>query len=181
MRKLDLLKSIFRKRSPEVSGISILFLQKKLERFTDDQLSQAMQRAWRKPYDSTKFFGISMFDGEGGLLKYNAMFFTMQHFDRRVDAAVLSDAEMPSWASHNAYTLFGYSCPGGIPEGETRDKLNYLLGLFCIELLGENTQALLFREEGVVLRYDLWLQQELRSRKGWDPRQLFAAQAELSS
>jgi hypothetical protein len=179
MLKFDSLKNFFRKPTPRVSGISILFLQERLERFTDEQLSLAMQRGWRKAYDPTNFYGMSTFDGEGGLLKYNAMFFTLQHFERRVDAASFGDSEIPRWAVHNAHSSFGYACPGGIPEGEIRDKMFCFLGLFCVELLGDNTQALLFREDRVVVRYDAWLVHELRSWKTWNPRQLSAAQAKI--
>ncbi len=180
MLKVDSLKNLFRKPTPKVSGISILFLQKRLERFTSEQLSLAMQRGWRKPYHPTNFYGMSTFDGEGGLLKYNAMFFPFQHFERRVDAASFGDSEIPQWAVHNAHTSFGYACPGGIPEGEIRDKMYCLLGLFCAELLGDNTQALLFLEDRVVVRYDAWLVNELRSGKMWNPVQLSAAQVKIT-
>jgi hypothetical protein len=155
-----------------------------LERFSSEQLSLAMQRGWRKPYDPTRFFGMSIDDGEGGLLKFNlsngaAIFFPLQHFDRRVDAALLGDKELPPWAVHSAHTSFGYKCPGGIPEGENRDKMFSLLGLFCAELLGKNTQALLFVEERVVIRYDAWLVDVLRSGKKWNPSQLLGTQPQV--
>jgi hypothetical protein len=181
MPSFDTLKSFFRKPVPEASGISIFFLQKKLQRFSGDQLSVAMQRGWRKKYDSTNFYGMSIFDGEGGLLKYNAMFFPFQHFDRRVDATDFGDKEMPQWAAHNAYTSFGYKCPGGIPEGEIRDNMYCLLGLFCAELLSENTSALFFLEEHVLLRYDSSLVKRLRSGQKWNPVQLLTAQTQIDS
>ncbi|WP_433974113.1 hypothetical protein [Tunturiibacter lichenicola] len=179
MFKYGSLKNLFRKPDPEVSGISVLFLQKKLERFSDEQLSLAMQRGWGKKYDSTNFYGMSTFDGEGGLLKYNAMFFPFQHFERRVDAGEFGESEIPVWAEHNAYTSFGYRCPGGIPAGEVRDKMYWLIGRFCSELLGDNTQALLFVEDQIVLRYDSCLINEFRSVKKWNPEQLAAAQPAL--
>jgi hypothetical protein len=181
MPKFDALKNLFRKSTPEVSGISIFFLQKKLERFTDDRLSLAMQRGWRKEYDSTNFYGMSTFDGEGGLLKYNAMFFPLQHFDRRVDTSYFGNREMPRWAVHNAYTSFGYKCPGGIPPGELRNKVHCLLGLFCAELLNDNTSALLFVEDNVLLRYDSSLVKLLRSTPKWNPAQLLEAQTQVGS
>jgi len=171
-----MLKNLMRKPKPEVSGITIFFLQKKLERFSDEQLSMAMQRAWRKPYDSTNFYGMSTFDGEGGLLKYNAMFFTFQHFDRRIDASYFGDREIPQWAEHNAYTSFGYKCPGGIPQGKVRAKMHLLLGCLCAELLGKNTSALFFVEDCVLLRYDTVIKRRLRSKPEWNPGDLLEEQ-----
>jgi hypothetical protein len=176
MAMLDSLKNLFRKPESKVGGITIFFLQKKLERFSDEQLSLAMQRGWRREYDEQNFYGMSTFDGEGGLLKFNAMFFPLQHFDRRVDANALGEDEMPPWADHNAYTSFGYKCPGGIPVGESRDRFYCLLGLFCAELLSDNTQALFFVEDRVILRFDSWLTSELRSGKKWNPKQLLSLQ-----
>ena len=181
MLKFESLKKHFRKAAPEVSGISVFFLQKRLERFTSDQLSLAMQRGRHKPYDATNFYGMSTFDGEGGLLKYNAMFFTFQHFDRRVDTASFGDNEIPQWAAHNAYTSFGYACPGGIPEGDLRDKMFCLLGLICAELLGHNTRALLFVEDRVMIPYDAWLVNEFRQGKKWNPKQLSSTKPNVIS
>jgi hypothetical protein len=182
MLNFEPMRTLFRKSvpKPEVSGITIFFLQKRLERFTDEQLSGAMQRGWRKKYDETNFYGMSTFGGQGALLKFNAMFFPFQHFERRADSSLLGDREMPLWAAHDAYTSFGYACPGGIPKGELRDRMFAMLGLFCAELLGKNTQALLFVEERVVLRYDDWLIDRLRSGKSWNPSQLLAARTKTT-
>jgi hypothetical protein len=172
MANLKSLTSIFRKKPPEVSGITIYFLQRRMERFSDEQLSLAMQRGWRKPYDEQTFYGMSTFDGEGGLLKFNAMFFPLQHFERRLDSSVLGTNELPRWADHTAYTSFGYACPGGIPEGKLRETFYTLLGRFCAALLNDNTKALYFVEDRIFLRYDPWLVNELRSRERWNPRLL---------
>jgi len=152
-----------------VGGITLYFLQEKLQRFTDQELSLAMQRGWRRKYDETNFYGLSTFDGEGGLLKMDAMIFTMQHFDRRVDLSKFRKIELPVWASHSAYTSFGYGCPGGIPPGEFRDKFTGFLGLFCSALLSENTKALFFVEDAVLLRYTNELKEKLRSGKNFNP------------
>ena len=169
------LHHFFKRSSKEaVSGITIFILQKKLQRFTNEELSHAMQRAWGRTYDATRFYGMSTFDGEGGLLKMNDMFFTMQHFDRKVDGSVLNGRELPLWAEHAAYTSFGYSCRGGIPPGKVRDQLGWLIGRLCAELLGQNTAALLFKEANILVPFTPAFDQKLRAEPGHNPERLFA-------
>ena len=164
---------VAQKAAVEVSGISVLFLQRKLQSFSDEELTKAMERAWGKEHDKTSFYGMSTFDGEGGLLKMNDMFFTMQHIDRRVDAAALEDRELPLWAAHSAHTKFGYKCPEGVPAGKVRDQLGWLIGRYCVELLGDNTVGLLFVEAGVLVPFNADFDETLRKQIGENPEQLF--------
>jgi hypothetical protein len=168
-----------RKKLEPVTGITILFLQKRPESFTDEQLSLAMERAWGRKHDVTNFYGVSTFDGEGGLLKMDAMFFPMQHFQRRVDAALLGAQQLPSWAEHSAYSSFGYACPGGLPPSKIRDQMGWMLARFCAELLGENTSALLFTEASVLVPFNKKFDQKLRSSIGKNPEHLFVDPTEL--
>lgn len=161
-------------KKPDVSGITIFFLQSRPQTFSDEELSLAMQRAWGRKYDETNFYGVSTFDGEGGLLKLNDMFFTMQHFERRVDASFFPQRELPFWADHSAYTKFQYACPGGLPAGRTRNQFGWLMGRFAAELLGKNTVALLFTEAGVLVPFTPTFDQTLRAEPGKNPEQLFA-------
>jgi hypothetical protein len=167
---LKLLKA----KPKELSGITILILQRRVERFTDEQLMLAMQRAWGRKRDETNFYGMSTFDGEGGLLKMDAMFFPMQHFTHRIDTSVLGERELPLWADHGAYTSFGYKCPGGLPAGKVRDTMGWLLGRFCAELLGANTVGLVFVEAKLLVPFTPASVKTLRSKAVQNPELLFA-------
>ena len=119
MWKLDSLKSLSSKPpAGSLSRVTILLLQKRLERFSTEQLTLAMKRGWRQEHDPVTFFATSL-DGEGAVIKFNAMFITMQHCDRRIDGRQLGDQSLPSWADHAAYSSLTYACPGGIPVGKT--------------------------------------------------------------
>jgi hypothetical protein len=123
----------------DVSGVSIIFLQRRLERFTTEQLSLAMKNGWRRDHDPVTFFATTLGDGEGAVIKFNGMLITMQYFDHRLPASLLGDQELPRWAIHQAYSSITYGCPGGIPVGEIRDQFYGFLGLLCAELLNENS------------------------------------------
>src|ERR1700688_4533783 len=131
----------------DVSGVSIIFLQKRLERFTTERLSLAMKNGWRRDHDPVTFFATTVGDGEGAIVKFNGMFITVQHFDHRLGVALLGDQEFPRWAVHQAYSSVTYACPGGIPVEEVRDQFYGFLGLLCAELIDENTSGLFFTEE----------------------------------
>jgi hypothetical protein len=175
MWKLERIKRILRK-SPEndVSGVTIILLEKRLERFTTEQLSLAMERGWRREHNPVTFFATSLGDGEGAVIKFNAMFITMQHFDHRLESSALGDQNLPVWAAHGAYSTITYACPGGIPIGETRDQFYAFLGLLCAELLSDNVLGLLFKEERVLVRNSAALHQELRSGNSVNPIRLAA-------
>jgi hypothetical protein len=169
MWKLGSLKSLFSKPpASNVSGVTILLLQKRLESFSTEQLTLAMKRGWRREHDPVTFFATSL-DGEGAVIKFNAMFITMQHFDRRIDGRQPGDQSLPGWANHAAYSSLTYACPGGIPLGEIRDTFYGFLGLFCAELLRENVSALLFTEEHVLLRNSPMLKGKLQSGNKVNP------------
>jgi hypothetical protein len=175
MWKFESLKRVLRKPpKTEVSGVTIIFLQKRLERFTTEQLSLAMQRGWRREHNPGTFFAISLGDGEGAVIKFNAMFITMQHFDHRLDSSVLGDQHLPVWATHSAYSTLTYACPGGIPVAETRNEFYAFLGLLCSELLSDNVLGLLFKDESVLVRNSIALEQELRSGNSLNPARLAA-------
>jgi hypothetical protein len=182
MWKFESLKRTLRKPpKTDVSGVTIIFLQKRLERFTTEQLLLAMRRGWRREHDPTTFFATSLGDGEGAVIKFNAMFITMQHFDHRLDSSVFGDQDLPVWAAHGAYSTVTYACPGGIPVGETRDQFYAFLGLLCAELLSDNIPALFFKEEQVLLRNSAALHQELRSGNSVNPFRLAATQVSTPS
>jgi len=177
MWKFERLKRILRKPpASDVSGVTIIFLQKRLERFTTERLSLAMERGWRREHNPVTFFATTLGDGEGAVIKFNAMFITMQHFDHRLDSSVLGDQDLPVWAAHGAYSTISYACPGGIPVGETRDQFYAFLGLLCAELLSDNVLGLIFKEERVLVRNSLTLGQQLRSGNNVNPARLAATQ-----
>lgn len=176
MWKFESLKRILRKPSAnDFSGVSILLLQKNIERFTTEQLSLAMKHGWRRELAPVTFFATSLGDGEGAVIKFNGMFITMQHFDHRIDSSQLGEQTLPPWATHGAYSSITYACPGGIPVGETRDQFYAFLGLLCAELLSKNIAAILFTEEHVLIRNSAALLQELRSGNSLNPLRLAAA------
>jgi hypothetical protein len=127
---IGVLKRLFRKNKPEPTGVSILLLQKRLKRFSTEELNSAMQRGWRRAYDPQKFFASSIFDEDGAVLKVGTFYVTMQHFDRRLEAKQLGDLELPNWAVHSGYSSVEYKCPTGVPEGEQRDFMYGFLALF---------------------------------------------------
>jgi len=175
MWKLDSFKSLFSKPpASNVSGVTILLLQKRLERFSTEQLMLAMKRGWRREPDPVTFFATSL-DGEGAVIKFNAMFITMQHCDRRIDGRQLGNQSLPAWADHAAHSSLTYACPEGIPVGETRDTFYGFLGLFCAKLLSENVSALLFTEEHVLLRNSPTLKMRLQSGNKVNPLLLSVA------
>jgi hypothetical protein len=128
-------KFVFRKRVPpnpaasHVSGVSIIFLQKRLERFTTEQLSLAMKRGWRREHDPVEFFATTLGDGEGAVIKFNGMFITMQHFDHRLDTSALGDQELPKWALYGAHSSLTYACPGVFPS--ERLEISFIAFLGC--------------------------------------------------
>jgi hypothetical protein len=158
----------------QVSGVSIIFLQKQFESFTTEQLIEAMKKGWRRDPDPVTFFATSVGNGEGAVIKLNGMFITMQFFDRRLDTSSLGEQELPQWAIHQAHFSVTYVCPGGIPEGEVRDQFYGLLGLLCAELVDGNILGLFFMEEQVLLRNQPSLVQELRSGNNINPARLAA-------
>ncbi len=175
MRKLWSRKpNLLRSAESDVSGVSIVLLQKRFENFTTEQLSYAMRNGWRRDHDPVTFFATSLGDGEGAVIKFNGMFITMRYFDHRLDTSALGEQELPQWAVHRAYLSITYACPGGIPMGEIRDQFYGFLGLLCAELINENVLGLLFTEEQVLIRCQASLVQELRSGSNINPARLAA-------
>jgi hypothetical protein len=163
-----MLKWLFRKK-PTVPGISILFLQREIDRFSTDRLNAAMQRAWRKPYDPQNFYAVSL-DDEGAIIKAVGAYFPVLHFDHRITSKELDDLELPQWAIHNAHSSLEYGCPGGVPEGEVRNRMYAFLGLLCAELVSEKTRGILFTEERVLLQNTPALLRLLRSGQDLNPK-----------
>ena len=116
MKLLDKLLRREAPEKPEVSGITIFLLQRTLERFTSERLCLAMQRGWRKPYDEVNFYGMSTFDGDGGLLKMDAMFFTMQNFNRRVRCFLFGRAGGTCLGRAQCLHIIRLSMPGRDPS-----------------------------------------------------------------
>jgi hypothetical protein len=156
----------------DVSGVSIIFLQRRFESFTTERLSLAMKSGWRRDHDPVTFFATAFDDGEGAVVEFNGMFITVQHFDRRLGVSLLGGQEIPPWAVHQAHSSITYACPGGIPVGEVRERFYGLLGLLCAELIDENSSGLFFTEEQVLIRSHSSVVQELRSGKSINPARL---------
>jgi hypothetical protein len=166
---VGVLERLFRRNDPEPTGISILLLQKRLNRFSTEELNLAMQRGWRRAYDPEKFFASSIFDGDGAVLKVGTFYVTMRHFDRRLEAEQLGDLELPNWAVHSGYSSVEYKCPSGVPEGEQRDFMYGFLALLCAELLTENSSGIFFLEERVTIPNDSQFRERLRSGQPLNP------------
>lgn len=171
---MKLLELFFKKREPEPRRISVLLLQKRLERFSTERLNAAMQRGWHRDHDPQTFFARSIFDGDGGLLKVGTTYFTVRHFDRRLERNELGDFELPNWAEHSGYSSVEYKCRGGVPEGTEREKMYAFLGLLCTELLSENCSGLFFLEERVAVQNTATLSDRLRSAQPLNPHSLAA-------
>ena len=154
---------LFAKKKAVVSGVSILVLQKRLQRYSSHDLNEAMQRAWRRDYHPQTFFATSIFDGDGALLKVNDLFVFMRHFDRRLERKEVAESAIPEWANHTSYTSVEYKCPGGVPEGEVREKMYGFLGLLCGQLCSEGTTAIFFIEERIFIRNTDALRERLSS------------------
>jgi hypothetical protein len=154
---------LFKKKNPPASGVSIVLLQKQLERFSTDRLNTAMQLGWRREHDKQRFFAVSIFDGEAALLKLGSAYFTLRHFDRQLNSNELGKVQLPGWAVHGAHSSVGYRCPGGVPRGELRDGMYRLLGLLCAELITPQTAGLFFPEERCLFENTSDLCERLRS------------------
>jgi hypothetical protein len=166
---MSVLKRLFRTNKPEPTGVSILLLQKRLKRFSTEELNSAIQRGWRRAYDPQEFFARSIFDGDGAVLKVGTFYVTMQHFDRRLEAKQLGDLELPNWAVHSGYSSVEYKCPTGVPEGEQRDFMYGFLALLCAELLTHNSSGVFFLEERVAVPNDSRSRDRLRSGQPLNP------------
>jgi hypothetical protein len=162
---------LFGNQSPAVSGVTIVLLQRRIERFSTERLQTSMEHGWRREHDPVSFFATNL-DGEGAVLKLGQMFITMLFSDRRVGNSELGSRELPVWADHRAHASLVYKCPGGIPEGEARDQVYGLLGLLIAELLDQNVRAILFMEEHVLLPNTPDLSLILRSGQPQNPTAL---------
>ena len=140
-----------------------MLLEKRLARFSTERLNHAMERAWKRKHDPEKFFAVSIFDGDGAVIKVGSSFFTILHFERWVGSGVLGEQELPEWGIHSAYSSIECKCPGGVPEGETRHTIYGFLGLLCAELVTFDTVGIMFAEERIVLQNTPALCKRLRS------------------
>ena len=160
------------KRKPEASGVSIAILQKRLERYSDDRLNAAMSRALSRKYDDRSFFALSIFDGDGAVIKIDRLIIGVQHFDRRIDGACLGANELPAWAEHSAHSVIEFKCPGGLPEVDQRETVYGLLGLLCSELIDTNVTGLVFVDEQVIVPNRSSTLKGLRSYRPLNPKTL---------
>jgi hypothetical protein len=160
------------KRKPEVSGVSVAILQKRLERYSDDRLNVAMSRALGRKHDERTFFALSIFDGDGAVIKIDRLIIGIQHFDRRIDGAYLGNNELPAWAEHSAHSVIEFKCPGGLPEADGREAVYGLLGLICVELVDANVTGLVFVNENVIAPNSPATLQGLRSYRPLNPKSL---------
>lgn len=169
-----MLKRFFKRAKPEPTRVSILLLQKRLNRFSTEELNSAMQRGWRRSYNNQKFFALSIFDADGAVLKVGTFYVMMRHFDRRLERKELGDLELPQWGDHSGYSSVEYKCPEGVPEGESRDNMYGFLALLCAELLSDNSSGIFFLEERVAIPNDFRLRDNLRSGQPLNPHALAA-------
>jgi hypothetical protein len=165
--------SLFRKTKP-VSGLTIMLLQRRIERYSDERLNLAMQRAWQRSYNEKSFFAISMFDGDGAVIRAGRVFMMMQHHQRRIGDTELGEQELPDWAEHSAHSVLSCKCPGGFPERQQREFVYGVLGRLCAELMDANISGLLFLDEGVLVPNTALVLQRLRLTKDIDPVALAA-------
>ena len=150
------------KKVPAVSGITVILLQRRIQPFSTDQLQAAMERGWKRKHHPVSFFAVNL-DDEGAVVKLGKMFITMLFSDRRVATGELGAKELPAWAEHSAHVTLSYKCPGGIPDGQDRDKLYALLGLLAAELLDRNVVGLLYVDEQILVPNTPELSVSLRS------------------
>jgi len=161
--------TLFKKKTPKVSGIGIVFLQRPMDHFSTERLNEAMQKGWRKKYDEQKFYAVSIFDDEGAVIKFKNLYFTILHVDRWLDSKELGDHALPVWAIHGGHSRLEYKCPGGIPPGEVRWKMYGFMGLLCAKLLTPQTVGLFFTEERVLVQITPDLCNQLRSGRPLNP------------
>jgi hypothetical protein len=171
MGTLKRLLSRFR-RQPELAGVTMAVLQKRLERYSTERLNEVMSRALKRKHDPKAFWALSIFDGDGAMIKIDRLSIGIQHFDRRIDSKCLGEGELPTWAAHNAHSVVEYKCPGGLPDIDTRQKVYGLLGLLCAELMDSNVTALVFVDEHVAVPNSLSTLQGLRTYAPLNPRSL---------
>jgi hypothetical protein len=180
MAALKALLSRF-KKPPVVTGVEVAVLQRTLERYSTERLNEAMQRALGREHDPKSFFALSIFDGDGAMIKIDRLSVGIQHFDRRMDGRYLGQMELPIWAAHNAHSVIEYKCLGGLPDTDARQAVYGLLGLLCAELLDSNTTGLVFMSEHVVVPNSPSTLNALRSFGPLNPRSLLQSAGDHST
>lgn len=162
------------RRQPQVAGVEVAILQKRLERYSTERLNAALSRALRREYDPKTFFALSIFDGDGAVIKIDRLIIGVLHYDRRIDGKSLGDRELPTWAYHSAHSVIEFKCPGGLPNGSERETVYGLLGLLCTELMDANVTGLVFINEQIIVPNNLSTLQGLRSYRPLNPRALLS-------
>jgi hypothetical protein len=151
-------------------GLNVCLLQKKLQRYSTEQLNAAMQTAWNRPYESLTFFGMSL-DNEHGLIKFNDFYIPIFFQDRRLDSGELDGLQLPSWTHHNAFCRISF-IPGGegLPTIEERHRFTGFISLLCLELANEMTTSFYFMEDRVFVAKELLTKDAIFKCSSFDPR-----------
>jgi len=170
-------KSLFPKKASPSNAVSVLLLQRKLSKFSTDELNHAMQRAWRQKHDPTHFCADAGQEQDGPLLKAFGEVFKVLYSTKPLDVDGLR-VELPPWGHHTSFAMVQYDCPR-LPEEVERKQLYCLLGLLCRELITSETVGLYFSQERLFARNTMKLQFLLASGRPFDPVELHA-QADVS-
>ena len=173
MTTLKRVLSLF-KRQPELAGVAVAILQKHLERYSTERLNAALSNALKRQYDPKTFFALSIWDGEGGVIKIDRLIIGVLHYDRRIDGECLGDTELPPWAGHSAHSILEFKCPGGLPGKSDREAVYGLLGLLCAELMDANVTGLVFINEHLIVPNRSSTLRGLRSYGSLNPRTLLS-------
>jgi len=161
--------------TPKASGITVFLLQDRLERFTNEQLTRAMQAAWHRPYDPVTFFSKTLGD-EGAVIKMNATYYPIIHRDDRLTSEELGEREIPSWADHRATSNISAKFPGGIPN-DLLPQSYWILGVLVAELASASTRALYFQEAGVFVPLTSTVVARMKMPQEYLPEQLLSCSA----
>jgi hypothetical protein len=82
------------------------------------------------------FFATSVGDGEGAIIKFNNMFITVEHVDRRIDGQQLGNQARPRWATHKRIFFDCVRVPRRYPDRadaeSTIDKSFRFSMTFCM-------------------------------------------------
>jgi hypothetical protein len=167
-------KNLFRRQpvepTPTASGITVMLLQSRLERFTTERLNNAMRLGWREPIVDGSFFATDL-SGEGAVLKVNSTFYTITHNDRRLGGDELGKRSIPDWAMHGGFSALRAAFPGGIPDDMLPMTYGFL-GLILAQLMTTETMGLFFLETGTFVPNSDELRTRLQSAENFTPSQL---------
>ena len=150
-------------------GLNVCLLQRKLQRYSTEQLNTAMQAAWHRPHDPDKFFGTSL-DNEHGLIKFSDFYIPIYFQDRRLNNDELHGLTLPVWANHCAFCQISFTPGGeGLPTIEDRHQFTGVVSLLCLELATEMTTSFYFIEDRAFVPKDHLTKEAILQSNSFDP------------